>query len=364
MVLSSGPSRGQGTRTALWVVPVSDLGGVARHVRDAAGAGLPGWRLVVLLPPGPLARALKDSGCQVIEADIGPAHGLPRSLRALRTAVRQVRPALVHSHLSYADLVVLFAGVSREVETVSTEHGIAGDDSLYHRSGMQAALMTGLHTLRVRRLSALIAVSQATLATARERWRLPRSLRTAVILNGIERHEFQRGVGQPGRRFGALSRLSAEKGLPDLLLAFRIVHRSHPDATLLLAGTGPEEPTLRALVHEAGLADAVDFAGFLDPNDFHGRVDVMVQLSAWENCSYSVLDALGAGLGVVATDVGGNPELLPPHCLVGRGDVAGAAAEMLRQAHEPTRRPSLLQEWPTVSDMCAAIARVYEEVTA
>ena len=41
-------------RTALWVVPVSDLAGVARHVLDVAGAGLPGWRLTVLAPPGPL----------------------------------------------------------------------------------------------------------------------------------------------------------------------------------------------------------------------------------------------------------------------------------------------------------------------
>ena len=51
--------------TALWVIPVSDLAGVARHALDVARAGIPGWRVVFLTPPGDLPRELRAVGAAV-----------------------------------------------------------------------------------------------------------------------------------------------------------------------------------------------------------------------------------------------------------------------------------------------------------
>ena len=65
--------------TALWVVPVSDLAGVARHVLDVARSGIPGWRLVVLTPPGDLPAQLLKAGAAVLERPFGPDHGLRAS---------------------------------------------------------------------------------------------------------------------------------------------------------------------------------------------------------------------------------------------------------------------------------------------
>ena len=76
-----------GAPTALWVVPVADLGGVARHVLDVAAVGLPRTRLVVLCPPGPLAERLRRAGAAVLVEDLGPEHGLAASVAALRHAV-------------------------------------------------------------------------------------------------------------------------------------------------------------------------------------------------------------------------------------------------------------------------------------
>ena len=122
--------------TALWVVPVSDLAGVARHVLDVARAGLPGWRLSFLAPPGALPQRLRELGATVTEAPFGPDHGLRASVATLRDVVRRERPAVVHSHLSYADIVAALA-VGRGPRLVTTEHGIARDDVVYHRSSTQ-----------------------------------------------------------------------------------------------------------------------------------------------------------------------------------------------------------------------------------
>ncbi|RUQ40634.1 glycosyltransferase family 1 protein, partial [Micrococcus sp. HSID17227] len=93
----------------LWVVPVADLGGVARHVLDVARVGLPGLRLAVLCPEGPLAERLREQGAAVFTGDVGPDAGLAASVRTLRTAVRTLRPAAVHTHLAYADLAAFTA---------------------------------------------------------------------------------------------------------------------------------------------------------------------------------------------------------------------------------------------------------------
>lgn len=77
------------TSTALWVVPVPNFGGVARHTLDMARAGIPGYELVVLAPAGVLTERLKELGVRVIEAEFGPHAGLnahsPRYYARLRT---------------------------------------------------------------------------------------------------------------------------------------------------------------------------------------------------------------------------------------------------------------------------------------
>ena len=206
--------------SALWVVPVSDLAGVARHVVDVVRAGIPGWRVVVLTPPGPLPQRLRELDAHVVEAAFGPGHGLRASVATLRDVVRRERPAVVHSHLAHADIVAALA-VGRGPRLVTTEHGIARDDVVYHRSSTRRRVMAAAHTARLRRFHAAIAVSRATCA-------------------------------------------------------------------------------------RLGLGDAVTLPGFVDPDRAMADHDVLAMLSVWENCSYALLDAAARGMGVVASDVGGN----------------------------------------------------------
>ena len=348
---------------ALWAVPVADLGGVARHVLDVAAAGLPRTRLVVLCPEGPLVERLRELAVPVLVETFGPDAGLAASVSALRHAVRTLRPAVLHTHLAYADIAAALAiPPTWPVRLVSTEHGIAapGQDAVYHGTGVAGRLTStgraAAHAARCERFDALIAVSQATATAMRQTWHPRRPI--MVVPNGIDRPA-RPPRRDPGLRILSLSRLAPEKRIEDLLKAFSVLHRDHPGATLTVAGTGPLERSLRATTQALGLTGAVCFPGFLDADQALATHDVLAQLSVWENCSYSLLDAVTAGLGVVATPVGGNPEILPEHCLVRAEDVRAVAAALTRQGLEAGTRPTLAVGWPTVGAMAEQVVTTY-----
>lgn len=346
--------------TALWVLPVADLGGVARHALDVARVGLPGWRTVVTLPPGPLVPLLRAAGAEVRPAPVGPAHGVRRSVGALREVTAEVRPDLVHTHLSYADVVGAVA-TPRAVRLVTTEHGVAADDLVYHRTRTRARAKALAHRARFARTDGLIAVSRATLAAAEAKWHVPARVGRAVIPNGIDRPD-RRPRERGALHVVSLARFAPEKRYPELVEAFGRLHADRPEARLTLAGDGPLREEVRALVARRGLQDHVELPGHVDPGDLLDRADVLALLSVWENCSYALLDAVVRGVGVVASDVGGNPEILPAHCLVDPGRPAEVAARLAEQAEQPALRPDLTDDWPDVEAMAARTAAFYEEV--
>lgn len=337
---------------ALWAIPVSDLAGVARHALDVARVGIPGWRIVFLTPPGDLPRALRDSGAAVLEQPFGPDHGFRESAASLRHAVRTLRPRVVHTHLSYADVVA--AAVVRGPKLVTTEHGIARDDLVYHQSSRKAQVMAAVHTARMRRFDEVIAVSRATADAMRDKWHVRRTI--TVIPNGVD--PVEHAPRSSGLRILSLARLAPEKRLDKLVDAFAILHRDHPEARLTLGGRGDLEADLRAQVDRLGLTDAVTLPGFVDPVEAMEHHDVLAMLSVWENCSYALLDAVAHGLGVVASPVGGNPEILPAHCLADPAVPSSVASAISDQGLVRDARPTL-DQWPTVAEMTETIAASY-----
>lgn len=346
---------------ALWAVPVSDLGGVARHVLDVGANGLPGWDLTLLCPDGPLADRATAAGIDVRTGPFGPAAGTVASMRTLRGLIRRLRPAVVHTHLAHADVIAAAVGAGAHGRLVSTEHGIAVDDGVYHSSGATARVMAGVHRVRQHRLHGSIMVSHATREAMRAKWHLPVTLPAEVIPNGIDRPA-HRPDRPAGLHIGAVSRLAPEKRLGDLIDAFSSIAADHDDARLTIAGDGALRATLMSHAETAGVAERVDFPGHVDAAEIFDRVDVVAMPSVFENCSYTLLEAAARGCGVVATDVGGNAEILPPECLVPLGDTEALAATILEQGRCPERRPGLPGDWPTVAQMCARTAAFYERV--
>ena len=321
------------TLTVLWVVPVPDFGGVARHVLDVARTGIPGYRLVVCAPEGKLTERLRELNIPVHAVPFGPSRGFRTSFASLTHVIEREKPAIVHSHLAYADVIAAavvnslkmrrLANRSLTVPTlITTEHGIAGDDAVYHGTSWRSKLMEQVHRVRLWGTNAAIAVSRSTAEQMRRKWG---ARRVSIIYNGVDAPRLRAAVHKhrvptepDAPRILSLSRLSPEKGIDVLIEAFAQLRTVYPKAHLEIAGEGDLADTLAQQVRELHISDAVTFSGFVDPLEAMGRSDMVVQLSLWENCSYTLLDAKAAGLKTVATNVGGNPEILAPNELVNR----------------------------------------------
>lgn len=343
---------------ALWVSPVSNLAGVGRHIVDVARVGVPGWRIVYTAPEGPLLDELRALGRPTLVWPVDSASPT-ESVASLRHTLKTLRPAIAHSHLAKADLLLAAAAARLPIPLVTTEHGISSDRYLYHSNRLKAATMETVHRARLTRFAHAIAVSRATAAAMKQRWHTKVPL--SVILNGVDRPS-PTPAPAAGLRILSLTRLAPEKNLDlTLRVAARVIDE-HPEARLMLAGDGSDEARLRSLAASLGVADKVEFPGFVKAESVLASHDVLLQPSRSENLSYSILDAVAAGLGVVASPVGGNPEILPPHCLVGVDDKAGLARAVVEQGLELGRRPSLPDSVPTVAEMTDAIAQIYATI--
>ncbi|MGO1977008.1 glycosyltransferase [Brachybacterium tyrofermentans] len=353
-------------RLVLWCVPVADLGGVARHVLDALRHGITGWRIVVLCPEGALAEQLRAQGAPVLTGPVSPTDGAAAATRAIRRTLKRLRPDVLHTHLAFADLAGIAAvtglrsGAGRRIRVVSTEHGISGVRGYYQADALRAQVKAAAHRTRLLRTDRVIAVSASTAQQVAAQWGSGRKV--TVIRNGVDDVDpAQRPT--TGLRVLSLSRLAPEKRIDQLVRAFALVAAEHPAASLTIAGTGPEGHSLRRLVASLDLTGRVDFPGHIDAGSALRGHDVVVQLSVWENLSYTLLDAVAHRVGVVATDVGGNREIVPQQCLVPAEDLPAVARAITAQGTEVAARPPASGRMD-VAGMCSAIANVYGEVTA
>jgi glycosyltransferase involved in cell wall biosynthesis len=166
----------------------------------------------------------------------------------------------------------------------------------------------------------------------------PRS-RIDVIRNGVV--PSPAGTPDSGRPIRVLttSRLIERKRVDTLLRA--IAELDTPRIALDIAGDGPCMPALQRLTVQLGIADRVVFHGFQDQRQLavlRARADAFVLASSSESCSMAVLEAIGAGLPVVASRVGGTPELVRAEqngLLFEVGDAPGLAGALRRLCTEP-----------------------------
>ena len=158
----------------------------------------------------------------------------------------------------------------------------------------------------------------------------------AVIANGIRPLDLPpRPPAEPGVEVLYAGRLRTRKAVAVLIEAFARVHDQTPNARLRLAGDGEQRPALEAQVRQLGLAEAVHFAGAV-PHDrmpgLYAAADIFCLPSLYEGFPLAILEAMAAGLPVVATRVAGNPEAVEDGVhgrLVEVEDVAALAAALL-----------------------------------
>lgn len=121
-------------------------------------------------------------------------------------------------------------------------------------------------------------------------------------------------TGRAARRRLLVARnLEKIYGNDTAIRAFALVKARYPDATLTIAGSGPEDEALKRLASELGLGSSVVFTGRLDPlqmAELYRNVDVALNPSLADNMPNSVLEALACGVPVVSTNVGGVPYIV------------------------------------------------------
>lgn len=140
-----------------------------------------------------------------------------------------------------------------------------------------------------------------------------------VIPNGIDAPAPPGGAGRsealrvsPGDQvIGTITRLVWKRGHQELLEAAAIVTQAEPSAKLVVVGDGPLRSSLEAQAQHLGLNGGVRFLGAVpEAARLLPHFDVFVLSSVWEGMSNSLLEAMAAGRPVVATRVGGNPEVV------------------------------------------------------
>lgn len=157
------------------------------------------------------------------------------------------------------------------------------------------------------------------------------------------RAETRAALGLDGPALGAAGRLTPQKALGDALAALARV----PGVQLLVRGDGPERAALERQAAELGLDGRVRFLGAGTRDDvvrLFRAVDAALLTSAWENMPHAVLEALAAGTPVVATAVGGVPEVVRDGengLLVPAGDVEAIAEAIRRIVEDEGLRRSL-----------------------
>jgi glycosyltransferase involved in cell wall biosynthesis len=147
--------------------------------------------------------------------------------------------------------------------------------------------------------------------------------------------------------FGYAARLEEGKGPLILVEALGQLRRADMPAIVKVAGTGPQLPEVRSRSRELGLGDACEYMGFYtEPegrNAFMRSLDVFVLPSLAEGTPNSVIEAMAHGLPVIATQVGGIPDLLSPDSgiLIPPGDATALARAMRSLALDPSLRASM-----------------------
>ncbi|HEX9379021.1 MAG TPA: glycosyltransferase family 4 protein [Gaiellaceae bacterium] len=318
----------------LRVIARLNMGGPALHVAYLT-EGLTKRGYDTTLVSGSLARG-EDSmafvadahGVEVVRIDelgreISPLRDLMATIR-LAKLIRQERPQILHTHTAKAGTVgrvaALLAGSRRPPIIVHTFHG-------HVLRGYFGPLRSLFFRLLERRLAAgttaLVAVSPQVRDDLVALGVAPRE-RFVVIRLGIEldervtpdqngRGESRRYLGIPGDRFavGWIGRMTAVKRTDDVLVAFKRLRDCGVDAVLCMVGDGPDRLQLEQRAHELGVARDTVFLGYQeDVAPFYAAFDALVLPSGNEGTPVSVIEALAAELPVVATRVGGVPDVV------------------------------------------------------
>lgn len=333
-------------RSLLLVTGLAYGGAETQLVRLATRLKERGWevRVVSLLPPRAYVEELEAVGIPVFSLGIRRKLPDPRPILRLARLIREWRPHILHSHMVHANLLArlvrLLAPVPVLVCTVHSidERGRKGSGRLREISYRLTDPLCDLTTQ----------VSQAGLERYVRVGAVPRH-KIRYIPNGVDTEHFKpnpedrlkmrKELRAEGFVWLAVGRFDPPKDYPTMLQAFTQVVRNDPNTVLLIAGDGPLRKTMEIMAQELGIEKHVRFLGIRkDIPQLMNAAEAYVMSSTWEGMPMVLLEASATGLPIVATDVGGNREVVvdgKTGFLVPPKDPKALAQAMLRLMNLP-----------------------------
>lgn len=282
-------------------------------------------------------------------------------LRRFRSVLRAADPDLVHTHLTYAAVYACLATRKRPV--VFTHHSTPVRTPWIHKWILRHRLT---HYIAVSASGRDALVKQANVSPER----------ISLIFNGVDLTAF---AAYPGSRtvgkapvIIAVGSLRPEKNHELLLAAMAIVveacrREGRQEPQLQIVGDGARRRQLEERCRRMDLNDHVQFLGVrTDVSGLLSAADLFVMSSTWEGLSIALLEALAAGLPVVATDVGGNREIVDDGVcgyLTRPADARDLAEKLLRFIREPDLRSSFAAQARARSQLFSLARSIQEHTT-
>jgi glycosyltransferase involved in cell wall biosynthesis len=359
--LADGP---HGPVRVLRVIARLNMGGPALHVAYLT-KGLEPRGYETTLVAGELAQGedsmsfvAREQGIEVrrvpqLRREISPTSD-PVAIARLVSVIREVRPHILHTHTAKAGAVgraaALLARDARPPIVVHTYHGhvLRGYfDPARTEIFRETERVLARHSTRLIAVGPEVRDDLVELGVAPpEKFsviRLGIDLETRAVGDG-RRAEYRHLFGLPEDRFvvGWIGRMTQIKRIPDVLRSFRRLLDLGVDATLCLVGDGPDRTAAEELARELGVARHTLFVGYQrDVAPYYALFDALVLPSANEGTPVVAIESLAAERPVVATRVGGVPDVVDEGqdgFLVEVGDVDAIADRLALLARDPELR--------------------------
>jgi glycosyltransferase involved in cell wall biosynthesis len=321
----------------------SPVGGIFRHIVDLAGAQAKAGHAVGIICDSLTGGRFEDDIIAGAAANLtlgATRFPMRRSVSVsdfvaaarVLAQIGKLGPDVVHCHGAkggaYGRLIAAWLGRRRPVACVYAPHG----GSLhFDERGLEGKLYFRLERLFERMTDALVHVSAYEAETYRRKVGVPRC-EAVVIRNGLREEEFVPVVPRPDARdLLCLGMLRDLKGTDVFLEAVALLDsRYRRKVTAHVVGQAEEPDRYHALARTLGIADRVTFSNPMPARDAFAGARAIVVPSRAESMPYVVLEAIAACMPIVATRVGGIPEIFGPAAaeLVPPGD-AGALAQAI-----------------------------------
>ena len=322
---------------------------------------------------GPLVEELADAGVEVRVLQWSRDLRDPVGAWHFVTGLRRERYSIVHQHTGGRLVSYLARGATGAAIVVHLHSTMAELVSAMRGVSVLEACNLTPPALRFPHADAIIAVSHATarfVSGCR-----PRVIHTGIPVNDTGCRRDEAAPRAEGCVIGAAGRLVPVKGTVYMVRAFSLLHADFPALRLEIAGSGPEQAAIEREARSLSIQDSVIFLGWQKDLARHlARWHIFVHPSLDESYGVAVLEAMAAGLPVVASAVGGVPELIDEGrtgWLVAPADPQALADRLrmlildppLRRAMGAAGRARVAQHF-SEQQMAAAVTRVYDEVLA